>query len=57
VCTLLRKPDAVRTELDVSYIGFDIPNEFVVGYGLDYAERYRDLPFIGTLEPKVYENP
>lgn len=54
VCTLLRKPDAVRAELDVEYVGFDIPNEFVVGYGLDYAERYRDLPYIGTLEPKVY---
>ena len=36
------------------YVGFDIPNEFVVGYGLDYAERYRDLPFIGTLDPAVY---
>ena len=57
VCTLLRKPDAVRTDVDISWCGFDIPNEFVVGYGLDYAERYRDLPFIGTLEPKVYENP
>ncbi|WP_018603606.1 hypoxanthine phosphoribosyltransferase [Mycobacterium sp. 155] len=55
VCTLLRKPEAVRTELDVAYVGFDIPNEFVVGYGLDFAERYRDLPYIGTLEPKVYE--
>ncbi|AFM19428.1 hypoxanthine phosphoribosyltransferase [Mycolicibacterium chubuense NBB4] len=55
VCTLLRKPDAVRADVDISYVGFDIPNEFVVGYGLDYAERYRDLPFIGTLEPKVYE--
>ena len=55
VCTLLRKPDAVRTDVDISYVGFDIPNEFVVGYGLDYAERYRDLPYIGTLEPKVYE--
>jgi hypoxanthine phosphoribosyltransferase len=54
VCTLLRKPDAVRADVDIEYIGFDIPNEFVVGYGLDYAERYRDLPFIGTLEPKVY---
>lgn len=57
VCTLLRKPDAVRTELDVAYVGFDIPNEFVVGYGLDFAERYRDLPYIGTLEPKVYQQP
>ena len=55
VCTLLRKPEAVKTELDVAYVGFDIPNEFVVGYGLDFAERYRDLPYIGTLEPKVYE--
>ena len=55
VCTLLRKPDAVRTDVDISYVGFDIPNEFVVGYGLDYGERYRDLPFIGTLDPKVYE--
>ena len=54
VCTLLRKPDAVRVDLDIDYIGFDIPNEFVVGYGLDYAERYRDLPYIGTLDPKVY---
>ncbi|PEG59691.1 hypoxanthine phosphoribosyltransferase [Mycolicibacterium boenickei] len=57
VCTLLRKPEAVKTELDVAYVGFDIPNEFVVGYGLDFAERYRDLPYIGTLEPKVYESP
>jgi hypoxanthine phosphoribosyltransferase len=54
VCTLLRKPDAVRVEVPVKYVGFDIPNEFVVGYGLDYGERYRDLPFIGTLAPAVY---
>ena len=54
VCALLRKPEAVRDDVDISYVGFDIPNEFVVGYGLDYAERYRDLPYIGTLEPKVY---
>jgi hypoxanthine phosphoribosyltransferase len=54
VCALLRKPDAVKVEVPVKYVGFDIPNEFVVGYGLDYAERYRDLPFIGTLDPKVY---
>ncbi len=56
VCTLLRKPDAMRADVDIAYIGYDIPNEFVVGYGLDYAERYRDLPYIGTLDPKVYEN-
>jgi hypoxanthine phosphoribosyltransferase len=56
VCTLLRKPDAaVRPDVDIAYVGFDIPNEFVVGYGLDYAERYRDLPYIGTLDPKVYQ--
>jgi hypoxanthine phosphoribosyltransferase len=56
VCTLLRKPDAVTIDVPVRYIGFDIPNEFVVGYGLDYGERYRDLPYIGTLNPKVYAN-
>jgi hypoxanthine phosphoribosyltransferase len=54
VCTLLRKPDAVRSDVFIDFVGFDIPNEFVVGYGLDYAERYRDLPYIGTLDPKVY---
>jgi hypoxanthine phosphoribosyltransferase len=54
VCALLRKPEAATMDLPVKYIGFDIPNEFVVGYGLDYAERYRDLPYIGTLDPKVY---
>ncbi|MDZ4264471.1 MAG: hypoxanthine phosphoribosyltransferase [Mycobacterium sp.] len=56
VCTLLRKLEAVRADVEITYVGFDIPNEFVVGYGLDYAERYRDLPYIGTLDPKVYEN-
>jgi hypoxanthine phosphoribosyltransferase len=55
VCTLMRKPDAVRDDVAIAYVGFDIPNEFVVGYGLDYAERYRDLSYIGTLDPKVYE--
>ncbi|MFR9806216.1 hypoxanthine phosphoribosyltransferase [Pseudonocardia sp. RS010] len=54
VVTLLRKPDAVKVEVPVRYVGFDIPNEFVVGYGLDYGERYRDLPYIGTLDPSVY---
>ncbi|CRK61131.1 Hypoxanthine-guanine phosphoribosyltransferase [Alloactinosynnema sp. L-07] len=54
VCTLLRKPDAVKVDVPVKYVGFEIPNEFVVGYGLDFAERYRDLPYIGTLDPKVY---
>jgi hypoxanthine phosphoribosyltransferase len=54
VVALLRKPDAVQVPVPVTYVGFDIPNEFVVGYGLDYAERYRDLPYIGRLRPAVY---
>ena len=54
VCTLLRKPDALAVDVKVRYVGFDIPNEFVVGYGLDYAERYRNLPFVGSLSPHVY---
>lgn len=54
IATLLRKPDALRMEVDVTYVGFDIPNAFVVGYGLDYAERYRNMRSIGTLAPHVY---
>ena len=54
VCTLLRKPEALQVPMEVRYVGFDIPNEFVVGYGLDYAEKYRNLPFVGTLAPHVY---
>jgi hypoxanthine phosphoribosyltransferase len=54
VCTLLRKPDAAKVRIDVKYVGFDIPNEFVVGYGLDYAHQFRNLPFIGLLAPHVY---
>jgi tRNA(Ile)-lysidine synthase len=49
VVTLLRKPEAFKTAIDVRYVGFDIPSAFVVGYGLDYAERYRTLPYVGTL--------
>ncbi len=56
VCTMVRKPLAFDVDLDVKYIGFDLPNEFIIGYGLDYAEKYRNLPFIGTLAPHVYEN-
>lgn len=54
IATLLRKPEAAKVDVDVSYVGFDIPNEFVIGYGLDYAERYRHLPFVGTLASHVY---
>ena len=54
VCALLTKPERREIDVPVRYVGFEIPNKFVVGYGLDYAERYRDLPFIGTLDPKVY---
>ncbi len=54
ICTLLRKPAAQQMRVDLRYVGFDIPDEFVVGYGLDYAERYRNLRSIGTLAPHVY---
>ena len=54
ICTLLRKPDALRMTVDVKYVGFDIPDEFVVGYGLDYDERYRNLRSVSTLAPHVY---
>jgi hypoxanthine phosphoribosyltransferase len=55
VCVLLRKPRAVRMNVDVAYTGFEIEDAFVVGYGLDYAERYRNLPFVGTLAEHVYQ--
>jgi tRNA(Ile)-lysidine synthase len=57
VVTLLRKPEAMRTAVDVRYVGFDIPSEFVVGYGLDYAERYRNLPFVGVLTERAQARP
>lgn len=56
IATALRKPAAAKVGIDVAYVGFDIPDEFVVGYGLDYAEKYRNLPFVGTLQPHVYSN-
>ena len=55
VCALLRKPGAAKVEVDVRYLGFDIPNAFVVGYGLDYAETYRNLRGVAVLAPHVYE--
>jgi hypoxanthine phosphoribosyltransferase len=55
VCALLRKPDVQRVELDIKYEGFSIPPEFVVGYGLDYSEKYRNLPYVATLKPEAYE--
>jgi hypoxanthine phosphoribosyltransferase len=54
VITLLRKPEVVKADIALFDVGFDIPNEFVIGYGLDYSERYRDLPYVGTLHPRVY---
>ncbi len=54
VCTFLRKPDALKVQVEPRYVGYDIPNEFVVGYGLDYAEKYRNLRVVGTLAPHVY---
>jgi hypoxanthine phosphoribosyltransferase len=54
ICALLRKPEAAKVDIDARYVGFDIPNAFVVGYGLDYAERYRNLRSIGVLAPHVY---
>lgn len=54
ICALFRKPDAIEVEIPVRYSGFDLPNEFVVGYGLDYAERYRNLRALGVLNPSVY---
>lgn len=56
VITLLRKPEVQTAQIDLLDVGFDIPNEFVIGYGLDYAERYRDIPYVGTLHPRVYSD-
>ncbi|MFC0360078.1 MULTISPECIES: hypoxanthine phosphoribosyltransferase [Kytococcus] len=55
VAALLRKPDAMKVEIDARYVGFDIPNDFVVGYGLDFDERYRNLRCVGTLAPHMYQ--
>jgi hypoxanthine phosphoribosyltransferase len=55
VCTLLDKPERRKVEIPVDYKGFDIPDEFIVGYGIDYAEKYRNLPYIATLKKVVYK--
>ena len=56
ICALLRKPDAAKVDVEARYVGFEIPNAFVVGYGLDYAERYRNLRAVGVLAPHVYSS-
>ena len=56
LCTLLDKPDRRKVDIKPDYVGFTIPDEFVVGYGLDYAELYRNLPYVGILSPSVYES-
>ena len=55
ILAILRKPEAAKVEVDVKYVGFDIPKDFVVGYGLDFDEKYRNLPFIGVLAKHMYE--
>ena len=54
ICTLLDKPSRREVQINSDYLGFECPDEFVVGYGLDYAERYRNLPYIGSLKPEIY---
>lgn len=55
IVTLLNKPARRTTDIHVKYIGFEVPDEFIVGYGIDYAEKYRNLPYIGVLKPEVYQ--
>lgn len=54
ICTLLDKPERRKVDIEVDYKGFDIPDEFIVGYGIDYSQKYRNLPYIATLKPEVY---
>ncbi|MDA1478202.1 hypoxanthine phosphoribosyltransferase [Bacillus changyiensis] len=56
IVTLLDKPSGRKADIKADYVGFEVPNAFVVGYGLDFAERYRNLPYIGVLKPSVYES-
>jgi hypoxanthine phosphoribosyltransferase len=57
ICALLDKPSRRKIDLKVDYLGFEIPDYFVVGYGLDYAEKYRNLPDICVLKPEIYQDP
>jgi hypoxanthine phosphoribosyltransferase len=57
IVTLLDKPSGRKADIKADYVGFIVPDEFVVGYGLDFAEKYRNLPYIGVLKPEVYTNP
>jgi hypoxanthine phosphoribosyltransferase len=57
ICTLLDKPARRLVEIPIDYLGFEIPDQFVIGYGLDYGERYRNLRFVGVLRPEVYTSP
>lgn len=56
IAALFNKPERRKIEIDADYYGFNIPNEFVIGFGLDYNQRYRNLPYVGVLKPEVYEN-
>lgn len=56
MCTLLNKPERRKVDVHIDYNGFTIPDDFVIGYGLDYAEKYRNLPFIGVLKPEIYQH-
>jgi hypoxanthine phosphoribosyltransferase len=55
IACLLNKPERRKVDMHVKYIGFDVPDEFLIGYGLDYAEKYRNLPFIGILKEEIYK--
>ncbi len=54
ICSLLQKPDANLAGIKVDYLGFEVPDDYVIGYGLDYAQRYRNMPFVAVLKPEVY---
>lgn len=56
IVTLLDKPSGRKADIKADFVGFEVPDAFVVGYGLDYAERYRNLPYIGVLKPAIYES-